>query len=69
MKRCDFTTLLGGAAARGATAAAADASGRVRPRHIAHTNRPTIDLQPGNEDVALETLIEPELLFAAGQVR
>jgi hypothetical protein len=26
-------------------------------------------LQAGNEDVALETLIEPELLFAAGQVR
>jgi hypothetical protein len=26
-------------------------------------------LQPGNEDVALETLIQPELLFAAGQVR
>ncbi len=26
-------------------------------------------LQPDNEDVALETLIEPELLIAAGQPR
>jgi hypothetical protein len=35
---------------------------------LAKTLPTTIGLQPGNEDVALETLIKPELLFAAGQL-
>ena len=39
-----------------------------RPTFQGGTPRP-LGLQPRYEDVALETLIEPELLIAAGQLR